>query len=168
MSLVRILAAAMGAAGTLAACNAQTGAQWPTLPPNVSLVGHEVIDGAHSAYSGILEPRRQVIRDAQAWAAFWDEFHTNVDPKPALPPVDFTRHMVLAAAMGQRSSGGYAITIEEVHAGTGLMIARVLEQSPGEECMVTGALTAPATAVLVPQSDGDVEFQEARRVVSCG
>lgn len=152
----------------LTGCEGTTNVEWPPLPADVTPLSHQVIQELHTPASAIMEPRRVVIRDSQAFLAFWDEFHGNVVPKPTPPSVDFTQQMVLAAAMGQRPSGGYTISIAEVHANNGLVVARVMERSPGSDCIVTMAITAPATAVLIPRMDGEVQFQEAKEVVNCG
>lgn len=148
-------------------CGDSTGITWPPLPPNLSLVPHQVIDEAHTLVSAISEPRRDVIRDAAAWARFWDEFQGNVIPTSPPPAVDFTQRMVLVAATGTRPTGGYAISIEGVYAGNGVVVARALERAPHTDCIVTTALTAPATAVSVPRVEGEVRFHDASEIVRC-
>ncbi len=165
---VRWIAASLGTLA-LAGCAESTDVEWPTLPAGLSAAGFTVIEQVHTTFSsGIQEKRRQVIRDEAAWTAFWDAFVGPVTPRPDPPAVDFGQSMVIVAAMGQRPTGGYAISIEEVFLGDGLVVARVLEQSPGANCLTTQALTAPVTAVIVPRVEGEVRFQEAARAVTCG
>ncbi|MDQ3223958.1 MAG: protease complex subunit PrcB family protein, partial [Gemmatimonadota bacterium] len=59
--------------------------------------------------TGIGEARRLVIKDANSWAQFWSEL--GVGERPA---VDFTRDVVVAAAAGQRPTGGHEIAIDRV------------------------------------------------------
>src|SRR3712207_2730778 len=58
-------------------------------------------------HTGINERRRLVIRDANAWAAFWSEL--GVGDRPA---VDFTRDLVVAVATGQQSTGGHEVAVD--------------------------------------------------------
>jgi hypothetical protein len=115
-------------------------------------------------YSGILERRRAIIRDPDQWSRFWREARgTN----PAdLPEVDFSREMVIVAAMGRRSTGGYRITIDSIarsEAGDGLRVV-VREVSPGAHRMRSQALTAPIAAVRVARSDDVVTFEERTEI----
>lgn len=117
--------------------------------------------------SGIDDSRRLVIRSHAEWEAFWREAHANrTSPEPVLE-VDFDRSMVLAATMGQRSTGGHSIDIERVDAIDGATLVEVVETSPGEECFVTQALTAPAVAVEVDRRSGDVTWTAREETSPC-
>lgn len=151
-----------------AGCQAgPTEADWPPLPPNFSQVDYEVIERVHTAYSGLVEQRRQVITTVEEWAAFWEEFEATREPKTELPAVDFTTHVVLIAAMGSRGTGGYTISIEAVFEADDRLLVRVLERSPGSNCIVTQAVTRPTTGVVVPRHTTDVTFQEKAETVDC-
>jgi hypothetical protein len=95
--------------------------------------------------TGVGEARRLVIRDANAWAQFWAEL--GVGDRPA---VDFSKDVVIAAAAGQRSSGGYEIMVDRVTQQNGELTAEVVETVPGPNCMTTGSLTQPVDVVVVP------------------
>lgn len=101
--------------------------------------------------------RRVVARDAAAWQAVWADMMGNVVPVPEAPKVDFARHQVVAAFMGQRNTGGYSIKITRVEAGERIVV-HVKESSPPPDAMVTMALTAPYHTVVIPRSDKPVEF----------
>ena len=118
----------------------------------------------HSDYTG---RERLVIRSAADWNSAWDKIVGSVAPKPPIPAIDFTTHMVLLAAMGTRNSGGYTIEVPAVFESQSQLYARVLETSPGGMCGVTGALTAPVAAVIVPAFSGQVRFIEETAVRTC-
>lgn len=121
------------------------------------------------SYSGIDDARRLVIRDAGTWQAVWAEVVGQRTPVPEPPSVDFARDMVILAAMGRRGTGGYAIAIDEVSAegGAGELRVVVRETAPGPGCMTTQALSAPVTAVRVPQTDDAVTFIERTETFAC-
>lgn len=119
-------------------------------------------------HANVTDRRRLVIRDAAEWAQFWNEATSNVQPRPAVPAVDFTTGMLVVATMGTRPSGGYAIAVERAYEDAGGRVhAEVLEVSPGAGCVTTAALTAPVAVVRVPRRPGAVEFVERTRVREC-
>jgi hypothetical protein len=95
--------------------------------------------------TGIGESRRLLIRDANTWAAFWSELGEG-----DRPAVDFTRDIVVAAATGQRPTGGYEIAINGVSQQGGELTVEVLETTPGPNCMTSAGLTQPVDVVVVP------------------
>lgn len=107
-------------------------------------------------YSGIDEDVRRLIDSRSEWEAFWNEAHSGRSPTPETPSIDFDRNVVVAAAMGGASSGGHGIGIEAVARSGDTLYARVRETSPGENCIVTMAITHPVQAVRVPVSDVSV------------
>lgn len=130
-------------------------------------VSFEEIEGAASSMSGISERQRLVIDDVESWATFWTRLHANISPEPPAPIVDFGNRVVVAATMGQRATGGYAIRIEEItRVGDDLRVV-VLETSPGPKCLTTQAFSAPATAVTVPRPAEHVDFVEEAETRDC-
>lgn len=107
-----------------------------------------------------------VIRDADAWQEFWREAMDQRDSNP--PEIDFSRHMVVAAAMGRRPTGGYSIDIERAYRDDEGLTLVVRETSPGPNCILTQALTAPIVAVAVPSDDAPVNFEVSSRIEECG
>jgi len=113
--------------------------------------------------TGISEARRLVIKDANAWAQFWSEL--GVGDRPA---VDFTRDVVIAAAAGQRPTGGHEIAIDRVTKADGRLTVEVVETTPGPNCMTTASLTQPVDVVVVPAADaGNWSFKERKDIRGC-
>ncbi len=126
----------------------------------------EVVE-ATSPISSITDRRRLLIRDSGAWSDFWTALYSNLAPVPDLPEVDFGSHVVVAATMGERSTGGYSIHIDKVlRAGEDLRVV-VIETSPGPKCQTTQSFTAPATAITVSGSARDIEFVEQAVTEDC-
>lgn len=123
--------------------------------------------GPYRHHSSYTTAQRLVIRTPEAWAAAWDKIVGNITPKPAMPAIDFTTDMVILAAMGTRNSGGYAIDVPGVLESPSTLFARVRSTSPGNTCVVTGALTAPVAAVIVPTFSGTVQFIEDAVIQGC-
>ena len=117
--------------------------------------------------SGLAQPAREVVRDGAAWSALWARMTQGHAPAPPAPAVDFGREMLLVAALGERGTGGYAVTIESVSDTGGELVARVAEQRPGPRCGTTQAVTAPADVVAIPRSAHAVRWTVREVVTDC-
>src|SRR6266508_4397374 len=106
-------------AAALLACGAAGGGGGP---PGAGAAGRAagplplapVRDGAGAATffrTGYRERARLVIRAAAEWAAAWKELWAGASPAPPLPAVDFSKEMVIVAAMGEQASGGHSIAV---------------------------------------------------------
>jgi len=154
----------------LQSCSSQDIPTSPTtLPSDAVAVAFDRFETIGSAlFGGPDEAMRSVVRDEQAWQAFWHELTNAVSPAPEPPTVDFTRDMVIVAGMGRRPTGGYLISVEGVYTSDGALYVDVLERSPGVGCMSTQAITSPVTAVRVPAHPGAVHFLKREESASCG
>ena len=127
------------------------------VPPAAEGTPVPVVQEWSGHYSAQETAGRVVVRDAQAWARLWGSLQGHVVPKPEAPKVDFQKHMVIAAMMGTKPTGGYAVRITSVVENEKIVVS-VREQSPGPDDMVTMALTSPYQAVVVARSEKPVEF----------
>lgn len=137
------------------------------IPEDAQSLAMEELYSAETHWSGYEDPVRTVITDAEAWAEAWETLHATVSPVPERPHVDFDASVLVLAAMGQRPSTGYSVTIEDVQHHEGTLYVSLLERSPGPSCMTGGALTAPAHVVQVPRAGTAVEFDVRRETYSC-
>jgi hypothetical protein len=110
--------------------------------------------------------RREVVRDAAGWEALWGELHQGSGAVPPLPAVDFSREMVIAAAMETQSCVS-RVTIRAVtQAGRGLVVD-LLEAPPAPNCVCVVA-ERPIHVVRLARLSGTVRFTAERGVTSCG
>jgi hypothetical protein len=118
-------------------------------------------------YSGMDTPARLVIRDAVEWRVVWNEIHRRQSPLPTLPAVDFAREMIVIAALGSHSSGGYGILVDRAfEAGTSAISVAIRSISPGPRCGVTAAFTQPVDIARIPRR-GNVRFVEHAEITDC-
>lgn len=109
-----------------------------------------------------------VVRDAAAWEDMWRRLTARHSPARSAPPIDFGKEMAVVAALGARSHGGYAITIEAVIDRGTYLEAHLRRSSPGRRCGVSGAQTTPADVVVVPRREVEVRMVAHDHVVECG
>jgi hypothetical protein len=92
----------------------------------------------------------QLITSDRDWEKTWLVARGRIDPLPARPTVDFKRHYVIAAFMGQRPSSGYHIEVTSIEKqGVVLNVNIMKYETPG---MLT-VMTSPFTLVRVPRGD---------------
>jgi hypothetical protein len=108
---------------------------------------------------------RLVIKSREEFSDFWNGLTGRVPPDqwvPPLPEIDFSKEMIVVAAMGQRPTSGYLIIIDgacEVDGQVEVLISSV----EADGCVgVSTAATYPADAVRIPQSDLPVVFRETQ------
>jgi hypothetical protein len=111
---------------------------------------------------------RLVIKTQDEFKDFWKRFTGEMRPpvQVPLPEVDFSKHMIVVAAMGVRpTSGPYQIFIDgacEVDEQVEVFVSSVDHPN-----CIGGftTLSYPADAVLIPQTDLPVVFRETQ--ISC-
>ncbi len=118
-------------------------------------------------YTGIEDKQRLVIRDREAWSKLWKRIYSLRSPTPPLPEIDFAKEMLVVAATGTQSNGGYGILIDGAGERDDRLEIKVHSISPGKGCMTTQALTAPVDIVRLPKSERTVVFREIEMVHNC-
>lgn len=117
-------------------------------------------------HGGITERSRLIIRNRNEFSQFWDQVTNSSSYKPPLPEVDFSREMILVAAMGERPSSGFEILIDgacEVNKQVEVSV-RSLSFTCGMQLAV---LTAPVDIVRMPRTELPVVFKETEVTQDC-
>ena len=117
--------------------------------------------GAHMA-SGL-----QVLRSAAAWSDFWHMLKAAAVPRPALPAVNFTKNIVVAAVDEPHATGGYSIAITGVQTTGTVVIVQALRRSPGPSCIVAQAQEQPYHIIEAPFFSGDATMILTETMVNC-
>jgi hypothetical protein len=118
-------------------------------------------------YTGVRDPMRTVLKDGSALADFWRTAYATRGEAPELPSVNFNSEMVVVAALGSRSSGGYTVHLDSARINSGVLEIIVRSVSPGPTCGTTGAITDPVAAAAMPRSQLPVRFIEQHETHSC-
>lgn len=142
---------------------------WLTPPPRETpIIVTRLSDSSRfMTFSGMATPQRLVIRSDTEWQAVWAELARGQTPVPAVPTVDFTRDMLIVAALGAKPTGGYGITIEYAYARSNAIGVSVRSTSPGASCVTIQALTQPVDIVRMSRDDRSVQFSEWSTVRNC-
>lgn len=113
---------------------------------------------ATGALSAVTRPGERVVRTEQDWQKLWDEHAARVEPKPALPAVDFNKEMVVAVFMGRRPTGGYSVSVTGVRRGEKDVVVSVRRNSPPPGAITPQIVTSPYVFVAISKSDRPVKF----------
>jgi hypothetical protein len=153
--------------GLTAVCSVDVNAQLSTDRASLPVTRLRDGDVAFSAYTGVVDSVRTVVRDSADWRTLWARINRPFIPAPALPTIDFRREMVVVAGLGTRPSAGYDIVIESVEQdSTGIEVA-LRRESPAPGCPVAAVMTQPLDVARIPASNLRVRFRERSVVVPC-
>ena len=122
---------------------------------------------AQQTYSGYTTRERAVVQSANEWPAIWSKIHSGQSPEPAVVTPDFANEEAIIAAMGEKNSGGYSITIDSVTRHERGSVVYVTEKSPSQSCITPAVVTHPVHAVRAPRSSGPYQWHERSLTVDC-
>ncbi len=106
--------------------------------------------------SAIDQPRQVTVRTAAEWAALWKQNGANAP----LPPVDFSREMVVGVFLGSRPTAGYGVEIVRAIGNSGALVVEYVESRPLRDAITAQILTAPYHLAAMPKHDGEVTFKK--------
>jgi hypothetical protein len=150
------------------ACHGTLAAGQPGLSRDPSLTRLGDSNASFTVFSGFTDSARIVVRDTASWRQTWQTIHRPFIPSPPVPDVDFSRQMVLVAAMGERPSEGYEIVFEGVREDTAGIEVDVRVSEPARGCPVAAAMTQPVDLARIVASARAVRFRQRNVVVPCG
>ena len=111
-------------------------------------------------HGGISERSRLVIRTRAEFNQFWEKLLSSSSYKPPLPEVDFSKEVILVAAMGLRPSSGFEIIIEGACEVDNHVEVFVRNTDFAKCGMQLPAETAPVDIVRLPRTGLPVVFKE--------
>lgn len=122
-----------------------------------SPLGSPVAEGEWSGpYGGSNEKGFRTISDLETWRALWAGLST----APA-PAVDFKRDQVVAIFLGERPSGGYRVSIQQILTTEVALIVRYGETTPPPGRTPAPGATSPYVLRTTPRSELPVRFEKA-------
>jgi hypothetical protein len=101
-----------------------------------------------------------------AWAAFWLEHSQG---KTVAPKVDFTKQMVVVAAVGRRDEAGDSVEVRRILQVDDGTLVHVWERIPGDFCSPVARSHTPFHIVVSPRTPLPIRFAEIHPdTVRCG
>src|SRR6202035_822852 len=109
---------------------------------------------------------RVVVRDAATWARVWADLQAGSSLQDTPPAVDFSREMLVVAAMPTQSCVAKVSVRSIVRAGDGSLAVDVLEQPPAANCRCMTS-ERPFHVVSLARTDAQVRFSVEISPRSC-
>jgi hypothetical protein len=125
-------------------------------------------NASFSVFSGFTDSARIVVRDSATWDETWRTLHRPFIPPPPVPPVNFSREMVIVAALGARPTEGYEIVFESAREDTSGIEVDVRVSEPARGCPVAAAVTQPVDLARIAATGRAIRFRQRNVVVPCG
>ncbi len=128
-------------------------------PDDTRVPFETIMQGSHADRR---EAGEEVARSQSEYERIWRQTQsgraTEPDVEGGATEVDFDDEMVIALFMGQQSTGGYAIEVDEVRVDEQTATVYYRERRPGPDEIVTQALTSPYHLVRLPRLSQEVRF----------
>jgi len=105
----------------------------------------ELQSGLHTDNDAYTQKQSKVIVSQENYVKELSVY-TSVSPEN----ISFSTGKVLLVDMGQRNTGGYSIKVTSVDISENYVVAQVNLMQPGQNCLVTDALTNPYQFVFIP------------------
>lgn len=128
-------------------------------------VSFEVIHGG--TYCSVTEKKDVHVTNKEDFTRLMDEVYMNLDQRPIIPDVDFTKNDVVAVFMGAKNTGGYTINFDKVIKRKDDITCYIFETSPGKNCSTTMNVSYPYELVKIPKLNKKVKFVYKQRTKDC-
>lgn len=117
------------------------------IPPAETLVWDILAKGNNAVGSETAE--YQIIQNSSSLLNVWNRAYGNQLSVPPLPNVDFNKETIIAVFMGQKSTGGYALKLENIQIDGNELFLDLSQIVPGADAITTMAFTHPWILVKV-------------------
>jgi hypothetical protein len=163
----RLILRAVLLPASIAACRSVAPQSRPTVSP-IPVARFRSDSSGFSAFSGLRDSVRLIIRDDVGWREVWRRIHSPFIPAPPVPPIDFAREMIVLASLGTRPSSGYDIIIQTAQRDAAGIEVLLRRSNPGPGCAVAAVVTQPVDLARIAVSDLPVRFAERITTATCG
>lgn len=135
---------------------------------DIEMEPYDAVDHLYrNAKSQLPTSVRLAVLDTADWDAIWKRM-VGTNPPAPLPPVDFSREMLLVVGMGQAPCMGYQISVNTVFRDKDKRIyAVVRERHHGSRCGCLNEVVSPVDVVRVPRTVRPVTFLERAETNVC-
>jgi PrcB C-terminal len=139
----------------------------PSTKTALALVRFRTEAQSFLTFSGYEQPQTVVVRDRDTWVRVWNEIYRRLSPTPPLVEVDFSKEMVILAALGTQPSSGFEVLFTSASESDGVVTVEVEARTPGPRCVTLTVLTSPLDLARVPTRSGTVLFHTTPTVINC-
>jgi protease stability complex PrcB-like protein len=115
---------------------------------------------AQDFYGGMVDSKFMVINDETSLNDIYNRISKDRTPKLDTPKINFNRETVIALFLGEKNSGGYSITVEQIMNLNDKVnvVYRITSPKAGE--MVTSVMTQPYCIIKIPKTSKEIVFRK--------
>jgi len=111
---------------------------------------------------GYVKEEIRVISDRKSLLEIYGYVNRIRKPGFSIPKIDFSKETVIAVFMGEKTTGGFSVAIENVKEENKKLIVKIKETKPGPKDMVTMVITQPFCFVKINSIDKEFIFEKMR------
>ena len=122
-------------------------------------------------YSFYTQPGALIVRDASGWADVLPKLDLRSptgEIGAPIPAIDFSKEMAVVIALGDRPSGGFSASVQQILGVSSELVVKATEERPGPTCAVTLAFTRPLVVVALALDPRPARLEWTQTVHSCG
>ena len=146
------------------ACRSAPGGQSPSATSYSTAVPFSVL---YESDGGVRHALRGVVDTREEFERLWREMHAGTTPIPEVPTVDFTREMVIVAAMGFQAGVGSKIVITGVRDQGNVLDITVEVRPLPVGCPGYPTVTYPTVMVRAPAKRATPVFHDRVMETPC-
>ena len=112
-----------------------------------------------ASQSNIEEPQRKIIDNQKELESLFAEINKTRDPEIPIPEIDFDKEIIAFVNLGQTSTGGYTITVENIEMTKNEVVIHTGGTSPKPRDNVTMVITTPFAIVKLNKQILPIVFE---------
>lgn len=111
-------------------------------------------------YGGLIDSKFIVIEDVKSLDEVYDLLSKGKSPKLEAPKINFDNETIIALFLGEKTSGGYSISVEKVVNYKDSIVVNYKTETPKKGEMVTSVMTQPYCIIKMPKTLKTIVFNK--------
>lgn len=100
--------------------------------------------------TGITTGTIRTASDGAQWTNLWREHTSTQLPTAEMPPIDFSKEMVVCVLAGEKPTAGYGIEVVDANFDGKAMVLGTRQTQPAEDAIVPQIVTRPYHMIATP------------------
>ena len=109
---------------------------------------------------GYVKEEIRVISDRKSLLEVYGYVNRIRKPGFSIPEIDFSKETVIAVFMGEKTTGGYGVIVEDVKEEKGKLVVAIKETKPSPGDMIITVITQPFCVVKINSSNKELVFKK--------
>lgn len=127
-------------------------------PINQKAITFETI--VQDFYGGMSNSKFVVINDLKSLDEIYILINKNRYSKLEVPEVNFEKEMIIALFLGERTSGGFSISVERILNNNNNVMVFYKIVTPKQDDMLASVMTQPFCIIKMPNTSKEIIFKE--------